>query len=176
MTEKVKLKVIIKTMDNFFPDAEYKIPETSNYMKFVEGDNKFRVLSSAIVGYEYFNKDMKPVRSRTPFDETPDIKKDGRVNHFWAFVVWNYKAERIQILELTQKGIMKFIQALVKNPKWGNPKGYDITVTRQGSGLDTEYTFVADPHSEIAESIALAYEKKVIDLEALYEGKDPFIK
>ena len=35
-------------MDNFFPTSDYKVPTTSNYMKFVEGKNKFRVLSSAM--------------------------------------------------------------------------------------------------------------------------------
>ena len=37
-------------INNFFNDTDYEIPETSNYMKFQEGDNKFRVLSSAITG------------------------------------------------------------------------------------------------------------------------------
>src|SRR3990167_4201981 len=116
--------------DNFFPTTDYKLPETSNYMKLTEGEHTFRVLSSAIVGYMYFNNENKPIRSRTAFDEMPsDIKKDGRINHFWAFVVWNYEAKRIQILEITQKSIMLPIQSLVKNPKWGNPKNYDITIT-----------------------------------------------
>ncbi len=77
--------------NDFFPSNDYKIPETSNYLKLSEGEHTFRVMSSAIVGYVYFNKDNKPVRSRTQFDETPsDIKKDGRINHFWAFVIWRH--------------------------------------------------------------------------------------
>ena len=64
-------------MDNFFPTEDYKVPDISNYMKFVEGENPFRVLSSAIVGYVYFTKDNKPVRSKEVFESTPeDIKKD----------------------------------------------------------------------------------------------------
>jgi hypothetical protein len=82
-------------MNDFFPTEDYKIPSTSNYMKFLEGENAFRVLSSAVVGYEYFNNESKPIRSKTPFDETPeDIKKDSRINHFWAFAVWNYEDKR----------------------------------------------------------------------------------
>lgn len=161
--------------NNFFPSNDYKLPVTSNYMKFVEGKNKFRVLSSAIVGYEYFNTDNKPIRSRTPFDVIPDdIKKDGRINHFWAFVVYNYDAKRIQILELTQKSLMTYIQNLVNDEVWGNPKGYDIVVTRKGSGLDTEYTPVANPHSPIDQKIKEQFEMMKIDLNALYEGQDPF--
>lgn len=166
-------------MTNFFPTEDYKLPVSSNYMKFQEGDNTFRVLSSAIIGYEYWNLAGKPVRSQTGWDEVPaDIKmeKDGsyRINHFWAFVVYNYEAKKIQILELTQKGIMKTIQGLVNNPKWGSPSNYDITATRSGSGLDTEYSVVPNPHSAFDESIYRQYEKMQIELEALYAGEDPF--
>lgn len=164
--------------NGFFPDENYKMPSTSNYMKFIDGDNKFRVLSSAIIGYEYWNRENKPIRSRAPFDETPDAKteKDGsvRVNHFWAFVVWNYNEEKVQILELTQKSIMKFIQAHVKNEKWGDPKGYDIVVNRVGSGFDTEYTISADPHSPVPAEATESLSKKKIQLDALYSGADPF--
>ena len=166
-------------MDNFFEDENYKLPETSNYMRFREGDNIFRVLSSAITGWEYWNIDKKPVRRKETWNTVPDdiqTEKDGsvKITHFWAFVVYNYEAKKIQILELTQKGIMKYIQGLTKNSKWGNPKGYDITVNRTGSGLDTEYTCTANPHSTLDESIIKQYESITIDLEALYDGEDPF--
>ena len=164
-------------MDKFFPTEDYKIPTVSNYMKFQEGENTFRVLSSAIIGYEYFNQDNKPVKSREPFDEMPaDIKKDGRINHFWAFVVWNYEAKRIQILELTQKGIMKVMQSYIKNPKWGNPREYDFIVSRTGSGLDTEYTTAVNPKSELSQEVEDKYNKMTINLDALFTGKDPFGK
>lgn len=163
-------------MEKDFLPTGYEVPASpSNYMKFVEGENTFRVLSSAIVGYEYFNKDNKPVRSKEAFEDTPsDIKKDGKIKPFWAFIVWNYTAKQIQVLELTQKGIMNSIKALVDNKKWGNPKEYDITINRIGEGLDTEYSTMPNPHSEIEGSIAEAFMGKTINLEALYEGKDPF--
>jgi hypothetical protein len=162
--------------DNFFPSDDYKIPSNSNYFKFMEGENTFRVLSSAIIGYEYYtNNSNKPVRSRTPFDEMPvDIKNEGQIKHFWAFIVWNYKEKRIQILELTQKSIMQTMQVYIKNPKWGNPREYDFIVSRTGSGLDTEYAVSVNPKSPLEESISVAMGKQNISLEALYEGLDPF--
>ncbi len=169
-------------MTNFLQDG-YKLPSTDDYMKFKEGDNTFRVLSSAIVGYEYWTKDNKPVRSQKPFEETPNIKMvkndggqmvDDRPKHFWAFCVWNYADERVQVLELTQKGIMGYMKSLADNKKWGNPTGYDITVNRQGSGFDTEYTCVAEPHSVLEDHIAEAWSKANIDLTELYTGGDPF--
>lgn len=160
-------------MTSFF-ENDYKLPSTDNYMKFREGENTFRVLSSAIVGYEYFTKENKPVRSKLPFDETPNIKDGGDVKHFWAFAVWNYADERVQVLGLTQKSIMQNMKALIDNKRWGNPQGYDITVSRTGNGLNTEYTLMANPHSVLEEHIAEAWAKSKIDLTELYTGGDPF--
>ena len=163
--------------DEFFPEEGYKIPTTSNYLnKLPEGETVFRVLSPAIVGYEYFNKENKPVRSRVPFDETPaDLKKDGVIKHFWAFVIWNYGAERIQIYEITQKTIQTPIKALIDNPKWGKPFGYDISITRKGTTMnDTEFAVMPNPHTEVAPEIKEAFEKAKVNLEALYDGEDPF--
>lgn len=167
------------TKNDFFPEENYEIPETSNYMKFSEGDNKFRVLSSAITGWVYWNTNNKPSRHKDNWDTVPDdikTEKDGsqKINHFWAFIVWNYKAKKVQILEITQKGIMKYIKGLVKNSKWGNPKGYDIIINKTGSGFDTEYTYFSDPHSDVDPKILEQFGRMKIDLELLYQGGDPF--
>jgi len=164
-------------MNDFFPTDDYKLPTSSNYMTFKSpGDYTFRVLSSAIVGYQYFTKDNKPVRSKAVFDEMPDdIKQGGRVNHFWAFVVWNYEDEKVQVMELTQKTIMTPMQALIKNPKWGNPKEYDITITRKGTGMnDTEYAVMPNPHAKVSEGVVSTYNNKKVHLEALFDNGDPF--
>lgn len=162
--------------NDFFGTADYTIPETSNYMKFKEGDNTFRVLSSAVTGFEYYKADNKPVRSKTEFESTPDIKvvdgKPTKVNHFWSFIVWNYDAKRVQVLTITQKALMKYMKGLIDNPKWGSPRGYDFTVNKVGSGLATEYTFTATPHSPIDLAILEKYSKMSIDLEALFRGEE----
>ncbi len=162
-------------MDSFFQDENYKIPNTSNYMKFEDGSNVFRVLSSAITGYEYFKADNKPVRSKEPFDTIPsDIKKEGKIKHFWAFVVYNETAKRIQIAQINQSSIQKAMQAYIKNPKWGNPRDYDFIIDKSGSGLETEYAITVNPKSPLDESIIKKFNDMKLDLTALYEGLDPF--
>mgnify|MGYP001592665758 CR=1 FL=1 len=166
-------------MDNFFPSADYKVPSTSNYMKFSEGENTFRILSSAVIGWEYWTEDNKPIRSKIALTKIPDdIKMDEngdiQVNHFWAFTVWNYEEKRIQILELTQKGVMKTMQGYIKNEKWGQPNGYDFVITKTGSGMATKYATSVNPHSEIPEDAKEAFLAKKINLEALFDGSDPF--
>ncbi len=162
--------------NEFFPDADYKVPVTSDYLnKFPQGETTFRILSSAIVGYEYFNTDNKPIRSKVQFDSTPDIKKDASVRHFWAFTVWNYEAERVQIMEITQKSVMTAIKALIDSPKWGNPREYDLSITRKGTTMnDTEYAVMPNPKTELSAEIKAAVEKRPVNLEALYDNSDPF--
>jgi len=165
--------------NNDFLPAGYK--EVSGYMKFVDGENRFRILSSAVVGYEYWNEDKdgnrKPIRKHLDEDLIlSEIQEPDRVKKFWAFIVWNYKDEVIQILEITQNGIKKDIQSLINNKKWGSPVDtYDIVITRTGTGLATKYTTQADPKEATSEAIKEAYKVKHINLEALFKGEDPFI-
>lgn len=163
-------------MSKEFLPKNYEVSEpTSNYMRFQDGINRFRIMGSAVTGFEYFTSDNKPVRSKEEPEETPNIKKDGKVKEFWAFPVWNYQTESIQILELTQKTIMKAIKSFVENPKWGSPFLYDIAVTRTGESLETEYQTQAEPPiGEVSEDIKKAFEDKKIKLDALFEGEDPF--
>ena len=54
-------------MSDFLP-SDYKIPTTSKYMKFKQGENRFRILTSPIIGWEYWvntEKGRKPVRKRS---------------------------------------------------------------------------------------------------------------
>lgn len=161
--------------DDFF-DKGYKLPDSSGYMKFQPGKNKFRILSQPVTGFEYWTTEDKPVRSREKFDETPNIKvdKNGKsvVTHFWAMVVWNYSMEEVQVLEITQKGIQKYILGLVEDEAWGSPKGYDIVVTRTGSGLETKYSTTANPHSDVDPEILEKYETSNINLDSFFESKE----
>jgi hypothetical protein len=162
-----------KETDNGFLPEGYTEPE-GNYMKLQEGENTFRILSSAVTGFEYWNTENKPVRAKTPWTSTPaDIRMDkgkpSSVKHFWFFAVWNQKANKVQVLEITQKSIMSSMKAYINNKQWGDPKGYDFTVTKSGSGLDTEYVVMANPHTPAPEA------KFDINLEAIFEKEgDPF--
>lgn len=172
-----------KIMTNEFLPQDYKEPATpNNYMKLVEGLNQFRTLSSALVGFEYWTIDNKPVRSKDYPITTPNAKvnpKTGNVDvkNFWAFIVWNYTTKKIQILELTQKTIKTGILSLINNPKWGNVFNYDIAVTRTTEGEKTTYQVQAEPPiGEPNDEIKKAFLDKPVSLGALLVGEDPFTK
>ena len=164
-----------KTKDNFLPD-NYEVKETpSNYSRFQDGDNRFRILGSAVIGYEYFNIENKPVRSKELFESTPDLKKNGKVKVFWAMPVWSYNLKMIQILEITQVTIMRDIKGFIDNPKWGDIFKYDINIKRTGEGMETKYQTQAEPPiGEPSEEIANAFMDKPMDLEKLFTNEDPF--
>lgn len=177
--------------DIFLPE-EYKEPVTSRYMKFEEGENKFRVLPAKtgkqimIMGWEYWktDKDSKryPCRIKegtVPVGELELNPKTGEIDSpkfFWAFAVWNYKDEMVQILELKQKTIRQAMESLAKNPKWGSPIGYDVNVTQTIEGGKTSYSVTPDPKEKVASEIVDAYSMTSINLDALYgkPGTDPF--
>ena len=86
---------------NFLPD-DYKSPKSSNhYMKLQDGENKIRILTQPILGWEDWH-DKKPVRYK--MNEKPAKSYDPKkaIRHFWSFIVCNYNEEQIQILHLTQ--------------------------------------------------------------------------
>jgi len=165
-------------MNNFLPDGYTKPVSNTNYMKLEEGDNTFRILSSAITGYEYWTVENKPVRSKAYPKETPNAKreKDGsvRVRHFWAFVVFEYRTKSIKIMEITQKTIMDAMYALILDEDWGDVKAYDIKINKTGEGLETKYAVMPKNKTELAHDVKEKYEMTPIHLEALYEGGDPF--
>jgi hypothetical protein len=164
---------------SFLP-KEYNVPETpSPYMKFKDGVNRFRILSPAIVGYEYWNTNKKPVRQEKPFDTLPaDIQtdKDGMptsIKHFWAFVVWNYEEKMVQILEITQSTIQRGLKIKIDN-RSGKATENDFIITKSGKDLLTEYDIDVAEASPLAPEIEAAYKAKNINLEALFTGADPF--
>ena len=172
-------------MTDFLPKG-YKTPEIqSNYMEFEEGQNAIRILSSAIVGYEWWvdagEGRRKPKRVRTA-DEVPAAVKNAtddedKAKHFWAFTVYNYNTETIQVLQLKQQTIMRAIEAFVKNAKWGDPKKYDIIIEKVKTGTrdrDVEYNVIPEPATPLDEGIVELAKHIPVNLKALYKGEDPF--
>ena len=165
---------------SFFPPGYDKVPSNSDYMKFRDGTNNLRILSSAIVGYEYWNTNNKPVRSRERWSSIPaDCKQESdgqfKINHFWAFVVWNYEEKKVMLLEVTQKQIMTQIKAFVDNERWGDPKNYDITIDKSGAKFETKYVVMANPPiAPASPAIQESFKNRPVNLEALFTGGDPF--
>lgn len=161
--------------NNDFLPQEYEVPSSNgNYAKLEKGENRFRILSKPIIGWLDW-KDKKPLRFA--FNAKPEKAVDASkpIKHFWAFVVWNYKLEQIQVLEITQKGLQNGIAALNKDPDWGSPFKYDIKIDRTGDDKNnTEYALKPVPHKEVSDAVKEAYLAKPCNLQKLFTGDDPF--
>ncbi len=161
---------------SFLPQ-EYKAPSTnSNYFKIQEGENKFRILSRPVIGWEDWDHNKKPVRYRFENKPANSIDPSKPIRHFWSMIVWNYAEEKIQILHLTQASIRNRIQALSNDKDWSEPFFYDLKVIKEGSGIDTEYTVNPLPHKELSPEIKELFYEKPCNLEALFDNADPFSK
>lgn len=159
-----------------FLPVDYEAPKTSNhYMKFVEGENKFRILSAPLLGWEDW-LDKKPVRYKMADKPAKSIDPKKPVRHFWAMIVWNYTSEEIQILHLTQATLRKSLEALCKDADWGAPYFYDLKVMKTGEGIDTEYSLNPLPHKELSPHIKEMFNERRCNLDALFYNDDPFSK
>lgn len=165
---------------SFLPKG-YEAPAgTSDYMKFSEGDNRIRILDEeAAIGWEGW-KDGKPFRRKgieqnITEDEVDTDSKFGKpkpkINHFWAFRVYDYTDKSVKILSLTQKTVMKAIEKLVADSDWGNPSGYDLNISREEKGGRTSYTVNPYPPKPLAKEVQIASAATEIDLNDLFENE-----
>lgn len=164
-----------KKWDDYLPES-YKLPNTiGHYMKFQQGENKFRAISPPVLGWlDWYNN--KPVRIKFVEGEKPPKPNDPKrpIKHIWIQVVYNYNDKAIQILEIAQATIQKSIMELANDPEWGSPANYDIKVIRTGEGLDTKYTVQPSPHRTLSKEVIEAVKKTPVNLEALFTGDNPF--
>ena len=163
--------------------ADTRLPEGTrdetshkdDYPKYKTGDNKFRILTSPIIGYEYFGTENKPHRSREMIKDPIDIKEDGKVKQFRAFVVYNYDEKRIQIMGINQASIKEQLQGFIKDPDYGSPLDYDIKINKTGEGLETKYQIKPLSKAPISKEVAEAYKVVAldVDMEKYYDGWHP---
>lgn len=155
-------------MDNDFFPEDYSVPKSGNeFLKFEKGETVFRVLDRVTMGYEYWTKEKKPVRSLNEFKDFPSrtdaaTDKDGNVinpKHIWVMPVWNVNEKAVQILQVPQKTVQETIVSFGRDKDWGDPRQYDIRVVREGDGFDTKYTVTPKPQKELDSAIAEAYAK-----------------
>lgn len=165
------------TAQDFFPQG-YELPKkTGEFMKLEQWKNKFRVLQAPIVGYIDWDNSWekkKPVRTATKQEPLNPNDDQQQPKHFRAFKVWNYKTGSVEILEITQWGIQNDIMNYIKTPEYWSALWYDIEITKTGEKKLTRYAVVAMPPKEASKDIIIASNKTPVNLEALFDNKNPF--
>ena len=149
-------------------EPTYDVPSTgeSSFMKFQKGENRFRILDTPIMGYQYWQDDKVPVRIKTAA-EAPAGEKP---KHFWQVPVWD--GNFVKVLDVTQSTVQKQLTELDRNSEWGNLTDYDVIVTRSGDCMDTTYTTTPCPKSPLKDDVttALAEFKKTYEPNKVFES------
>lgn len=158
---------------SFLPD-NYELPSQSGqYMELLEGDNRIRILTQPVMGWEDW-QNRKPIRFKIDQKPLKPIDPQKPIRYFWAFVVYNYCDQRIQILNIKQATIQKAIKSLFTDKDWGDPYLYDIKINRSGKGKDTQYAINPVPHKPVEKFIIDLFNDSPCNLDALYVNEDPF--
>lgn len=163
--------------NSFLPD-NFEMPQSGggdNYMKFSDGETRFRIISKPIFGFLGWDGENKPHRFK--MGDTYDAKAfREKPKYFWAMIVWNYDKARPQVLEITQRSVIDEIVKLNNDAEWGAPWGYDIKVSRSGQKLETKYSVVPSPKKPISKEIKENAAEWKIELSNLYTNDDPFVE
>ena len=167
----------MSTNEAFIPN-DYEQPKSGGgYTKLETGENRFRLLSSPLFLWSEW-RDGKPIRHAYDRNKKP-AKGGGQkdsVKHAWGLVVWNYKTEQIEIFELDKQDVIASLTKHAQDADWGHPKHYDVIVTKTGSGMETEYSFLAKPKKKASQQIIDAFIENPVDLsKLLVEGGNCFI-
>jgi len=158
---------------NFLPE-NYELPKASgDYVKLEDGENRLRILSMPILGWEDWN-DKTPVRYRYENKPSTSIDPKKPFKHFWAMIAWNCSLSKIQIWNVTQGTIKHALDALSKDADWGAPFHYDIKVFKSGEKMETKYVITPVSHKPLSQEVIDAFAKKPCYLEALFTNSDPF--
>jgi hypothetical protein len=124
------------------------------FMKKLEnGENRMRILTTPITGYVWWpENENKPQRVKEPKD-IPTGVSDAK--YFWFLTIGIN--DEVKFLEIKQKTILNQIKALSDNKEWGEVQEYDITITRSGQDLETQYTVVPNPKADVSADVAGAW-------------------
>lgn len=169
------------TEDSFFPKGYEVATNTSKYAK-IEKDKelKIRILSKPIIWFEYFMADKKPNRSRTRFEKlinpaiSPFTGEEVKQSEFWAFTCYNYWTKNIEIFQTTKTQIKNAIMNLYMDADFWEPTKYDLKIKKTGEKTDTVYHVTPISMTPISKEIQELFEKTPVNLEALFDWKDPF--
>jgi len=104
--------------------------------------------------------------------ELVDIDRNGNPKYFWMFVVIHEGAPKI--LEIRQKSIRGAILEYTRDEDYGDPRGYDITITRSGHKMDTKYIVTPKPPSPATQEMVDSVAEARIDIRAIWENGQPF--
>ena len=172
-------------MGDYFPTEELKTK--SQYLN-IKNDGQYQMRFMGCLGddqlftdgyesWEDYVKDngeqgkrphrMKKAEGERLPKDFIDLDRNGEPQYFWSVVVW-YEGE-IVVYTIKQKTIMHKIILLTEDEEdFGDPRGYDIVVTRYKESGNIKYDVRAKPRKPATQEMLDAVKEAQIDLQALF--------
>ncbi len=172
---------------SFYPPG-YSLPEkekserlVSDYMKLQEeAEYKIRILMAPIIGFQTWTgqgKNSLPHRARTYQEAVNLPSRDGQIQEFHAFIVWDYQISMVRLLNVTQQQIKEPIYNQTCDDDWADPTKYDIVIKRVGlSKEDTKYSVTFKLPKPMDIEIVKAFKAVKIDAQKYFEGGHPIVR
>lgn len=159
-----------------FLPAGYELPKPeSKFVQLEEGQNRLRILTPAAIGWEAW---IDGEAQRLPGQENPfdiDQVDEGdygkKLYHFWSFVVWNFDTKKVMLWQVSQRGILTGLYGLLQTEEWGDPREYNIIVTKTVNKRKTEYKVNGVPPKPLTEEIKKALASSTLTTEALFDER-----
>ena len=115
-------------------------------------------------------------------DYTPR-QRDGRpgtaeVKFCAAIPIFNYAAGTVQVMSISQKSILRELDAISQEEDYANLLAFDFTLSKKGSKLTTEYTLRPAPRKKGSDAVITDAWEEVkaagFQLDRLLTGGNPF--
>ena len=131
-----------------------------------------------------FSNDPTPddIEAELGSDYTRRLNRDGTapeaVKFAIAVPVYNHDTSKVQILQLSQKSIIRELDSISQMEDYSNLLEWDFVLGKEGNGLNTEYSLRAVPRKKNTESTVQEAWKEVqaggFDISRLLSGTNPF--
>lgn len=125
----------------------------NDFMSLEEGANPVRVFTSPYQFYVVWTVDAsgqkRKVKSTGDINSCPLVKRGEKAQPRWYVGVLDRdNGGKPSILEVGPQ-IFRQIVALSKNKKWGDPKRYDLNITRNPKGSQPLYVVTPEPPEDL---------------------------
>ena len=116
-------------------------------------------------------------------EEGVELTGDEKPKGFYAFFIWNYEEEAVQVFQFSQQGLIDPIISNLSDEEISQePHAYDFKLSTNGlSGLDKRYNVACVPgkrrQEKVNKEITAAFDEVMnqgADLSNLLVGADPF--
>lgn len=169
---------------DMLPDGYDIVQDKSGYIqvsKLSEGEHRMRILQKPICGWQEWTAKTcgSPVRYRHQECPKTSLVPGFPPEWFWMAPVWSYKEGKVCIITIKQTRLFKALTDLVKNEDWGDFRKYDIKIIKivdmkKPEKFRNTYSISPVPPKPLSEDILKAIRENPVDLEAIWDGGNPW--